>query len=187
QRLIKTLPRKGFRFIGDVREATVAPAAVADPMQQPRPALALPDKPAVAVLPFTNMSGEADQEYFADGITDDIITELSRFSELFVIARNSSFQYKANRPTYAKSGGSLAWVCIGGQHPPKRRPCRVGAQLIDATTGRALIFCRYATARDTSSTTSQTHGPTSGSLNLRSTRSRSRVERQASSCSAHFV
>jgi len=79
QRLIKTLPRKGFRFIGDVREATVAPAAVADPMQRPRSALALPDKPSVAILPFTNMSGEADQEYFADGITDDIITEFSRF------------------------------------------------------------------------------------------------------------
>ena len=57
-------------------------------------ALALPEKPSVAVLPFTNMSGEAAQEYFADGITDDIITELSRFSELFVIARNSGFQYK---------------------------------------------------------------------------------------------
>ena len=59
-------------------------------------ALALPDKPSVAVLPFTNMSGEAAQEYFADGITDDIITELSRFSELFVIARNSGFSTRAD-------------------------------------------------------------------------------------------
>ena len=69
-------------------------AVTVTPMGTTGAALALPDKPSVAVLPFTNMSGEAAQEYFADGITDDIITELSRFSELFVIARNSGFQYK---------------------------------------------------------------------------------------------
>jgi len=56
--------------------------------------LPLPDKPSIAVLPFTNLSGDEEQEYFSDGITEDIITELSRFSELFVIARNSSFTYK---------------------------------------------------------------------------------------------
>src|SRR5262249_14257424 len=56
--------------------------------------LPLPDKPSVAILPFTNMSGEREQDYFCDGMTEDIITELSRFSSLFVIARNSSFQYR---------------------------------------------------------------------------------------------
>ena len=59
-----------------------------------RPALPLPDKPSIAVLPFQNMSGDPEQEYFADGIVEDIITALSRFRQLFVIARNSSFKYK---------------------------------------------------------------------------------------------
>jgi len=89
QRLIKTLPRKGFRFVGAVEEEQ-APA----PIEAPRSALTLPDKPSIAVLPFTNLSCNAEQEYLADGIVQDTITELSRFSELFVIARNSSFQYK---------------------------------------------------------------------------------------------
>jgi adenylate cyclase len=68
--------------------------------------LSLPDKPSVAVLPFTNLSGDPSQDYFSDGITEDIITELSRFSELFVIARNSSFQYAGK----SGSAGSLAFV-----------------------------------------------------------------------------
>ena len=59
--------------------------------------LALPDKPSIAVLPFQNMSGDPEQEYFADGIVEDIITELSRIRSLFVIARNSSFTYKGKR------------------------------------------------------------------------------------------
>src|SRR5262249_20417138 len=62
-----------------------------------RPALALPDKPSIVVLPFTNMSGDPEQEYFSDGITEDIITELSRFRDLAVGARNSSFSYRGNR------------------------------------------------------------------------------------------
>jgi len=62
-----------------------------------RPALVLPDKPSIAVLPFTNLSGDPEQEYFADGMVEDIITGLSRFRWLFVIARNSSFTYKARR------------------------------------------------------------------------------------------
>ena len=76
QRLIKTLRRKGVRFVGTVREEN-SPAGLAlpgGPLASPRPALVLPDKPSVAVLPFTNMSGDPDQEYFADGITDEIIT-----------------------------------------------------------------------------------------------------------------
>ena len=81
QRLIKTLPRKGFRFVGTVREAQgPAGAAVADnPVEPPKPALALPDKPSIAVLPFTNLSADPDQEYFADGMVDEITTALSRF------------------------------------------------------------------------------------------------------------
>ena len=86
QRLIKTLPRKGFRFVATVREAQ-GPAGGVEPTKQ---ALKLPDKPSIAILPFTNLSSDPEQEYFADGMVDDIITALSRFKALFVIARNSS-------------------------------------------------------------------------------------------------
>ena len=72
-----------------------------------RPALALPDKPSIAVLAFENMSGDPEQEYFADGIADDIITELSRFSDLFVIARNSSFRYKGKAVDLRQVGREL--------------------------------------------------------------------------------
>jgi len=81
QRLIKTLLRRGFRFVATVREEQT-PMGVARSgvlPQSSRPPLILPDKPSIAVLPFTNMSGNPDQEYFSDGMTDDIITELSRF------------------------------------------------------------------------------------------------------------
>jgi DNA-binding winged helix-turn-helix (wHTH) protein len=87
QRFIRTLPRKGVRFVGEVREARRTSGSP----EAPAPALTLPDRPSIAVLPFANMSGEAEQEYFADGVVEDIITALSRVSWLFVIARNSSF------------------------------------------------------------------------------------------------
>src|SRR6516165_3951454 len=81
QRLVRTLTRKGVRFIGEVTELPdqVAPT---------------PDKPSIAVLPFENMSGDPEQEYFVDGMVEEIITALSRIGWLFVIARNSSFAYK---------------------------------------------------------------------------------------------
>src|SRR5207302_1394725 len=96
QRLIKTLPRKGFRFVGPVLEAqgpTDAPVAD-DQMEHGKQVLALPDKPSIAVLPFQNLSDDPEQEYFADGMVEDIITGLSRSKLLFVISRNSSFTYK---------------------------------------------------------------------------------------------
>jgi TolB-like protein len=77
------------------REQAPAGAAVAaTAVETPRSVPTLPDKPSIAALPFTNLSSDPNQEYLADGIVEDMITELSRFSELFVIARNSSFQYK---------------------------------------------------------------------------------------------
>ena len=71
-------------------------------------ALALPDKPSIAVLPFQNMSGDPEQEYFADGMVEDIITALSRFKSLFVIARNSSFTYKGKPSTSSRSAANSA-------------------------------------------------------------------------------
>jgi len=103
---------------------------------QPRPALPLPDKPSVAVLPFDNRSGEPNQEYFADGISEDIITELSRFSDLFVIARNSSFRYKGKAVDLRQVGRELGvqYVLEGSVRRYSDR-VRVTAQLIDAATG----------------------------------------------------
>ena len=97
QRLIKTLPRKGIRFVGIVREEEGKPAAVAPTVAIPEPLhhpLALPDKPSIAVLPFVNMSGDPEQEYFSDGITEDIISDLSKVSALHVLSRNTTFTFK---------------------------------------------------------------------------------------------
>ena len=108
QRLIRTIPRRGVRFVGIVHEAEEpqTPAA-ADAIEQPRPALALPDRPSIAVLPFTNMSDDPQQDYFADGMAEEITTALSRLRWLFVIARNSSFTYKGRPVDVKQVGGSL--------------------------------------------------------------------------------
>src|SRR5579872_1578829 len=90
QSLIRTSARKGVRFVGDLHNATDA----RDGAPAGRAAFSLPDRPAIAVLPFVNMSGEAEQDYFSDGISEDIITALSKLRWFFVIARNSSFTYK---------------------------------------------------------------------------------------------
>src|SRR5690348_12080495 len=95
QRLIRTVARKGFIFVGDVQE--IAPsggASVTTAMGAAEPKLSLPDKPSIAVLPFQNLSGDPEQDYFADGVVEDITMALSRMRWLFVIARNSSFTYK---------------------------------------------------------------------------------------------
>lgn len=87
-------------------------SSVATPAtQEPAPAPALPDKPSIAVLPFQNMSGDPEQEYFADGMVEDIITALSRFKSLFVIARNSSFTYKGSRHHFTASLRSSTTPC----------------------------------------------------------------------------
>ena len=146
QRLIKTLPRKGFRFVGTVREAQgPAGAAVADnQIELPKPALALPDKPSIAVLPFQNMSGDPDQDYFADGMVDDIITALSRFKLLFVIARNSSFTYKGKAVDIKQVGRELGvrYVLEGSVRKAAGK-VRIICQLIDAATGVHLWADRF--------------------------------------------
>ena len=108
------------------------------------PALALPDKPSIAVLPFVNMSGDAEQEYFADGITEDLITELSRFAELFVIARNSTFVFKGMAVDIQEVGRRLGvrYVVEGSVRRTSQR-VRVSAQLIEAATGRHVWAERY--------------------------------------------
>src|SRR5690348_4291050 len=99
QRLIRTVARKGLRFVADVqtqRDANPAEHVAEPPADAARAstALPLPDRPAIAVLPFINMSGDPEQEYFSDGISEDIITALAKLRWFFVVARNSSFIYK---------------------------------------------------------------------------------------------
>jgi adenylate cyclase len=106
---------------------------------QQNPALALPDKPSIAVLPFQNMSGDPEQEYFADGIVEEIITALSRIRWLFVIARNSSFTYKGQAIDVKQVGRELGvrYILEGSVRKAGGR-VRITAQLIEATTGTHL-------------------------------------------------
>src|SRR6185312_10560587 len=90
QKLIKTLPRRGLRFVGLVREEEFSAGAA----RPHGPSAGIADKPSIAVLPFVNLSGDPEQDYFIDGIVEDIITALSRNHAFFVIARNSSFTYR---------------------------------------------------------------------------------------------
>ena len=106
--------------------------------------LPLPDKPSIAVLPFDNMSGDPDQEYFSDGIAEDIITDLSKIAGLFVIARHSSFTYKGKSVLVKQVAQELGvrHVLEGSVRKAGKR-VRINAQLIDATTGGHLWAERY--------------------------------------------
>ena len=116
--------------------ANASAAASIKPLFEPIQALALPDKPSLAVLPFQNMSGDPEQEYFADGIVEDIITALSRVPSLFVIARNSSFSYKGKCPDIRQVGRDLGvrYVLEGSVRKAGAR-MRITGQLVEAATG----------------------------------------------------
>jgi TolB-like protein len=143
QRLIKTLPRKGFRFVGPVVEAE-GTAGILAADNSIAPALTLPNKPSIAVLPFTNLSGDPEQDYFADGMVDEITTALSRFKSLFVIARNSSFTYKGRAVDIKLVGRELGvrYVLEGSVRKAAGR-VRISGQLIDAMTGANLWADRF--------------------------------------------
>jgi adenylate cyclase len=173
QAIIKTIPRRGYRFAAPVVRAPASAAAAApsplvgegrgersrdhgptvphSPTPDPSPqgeeqgrAGASLDRPSVAVLPFANLSGDPQQDYFTDGMTEDIITELSRFSELLVIARNSSFQYKGKAVDIRQVGRELGarYVLEGSVRRSSGR-IRIAAQLIDAMTGAHCWAERY--------------------------------------------
>jgi len=147
QRLIKTLPRKGFRFVGAVHEGDGPSGTVVVPdsgVEASKPALALPDKPSIAVLPFENMSGDPEQEYFADGMVEEIITALSRFKWLFVIARNSSFTFKGKAVDVKEVGRRLGvrYVLEGSVRKASGK-VRIAGQLIDAITGAHIWADRF--------------------------------------------
>jgi len=127
---------------GAGRGGTVAAAAAVPPAATPKRDRV--DKPSIAVLPFDNMSGDPEQDFFADGITEDIITELSRFRELFVISRNSSFKFKGKPVEVQKFAKELGvqYVVEGSVRKAGRR-VRITVQLIDAATDRHLWAERY--------------------------------------------
>jgi TolB-like protein len=143
QRLIRTIPRKGLRFVGEVRIEEHVPTPVRTEPEPPAP-LPLPDRPAIAVLPFTNMSGDPEQEYFSDGISEDIITALSKLRWFFVIARNSSFSYKGKSAHLKQIAGDLGvrYVLEGSVRKGGDR-VRITAQLNDVATGSHLWAERY--------------------------------------------
>ena len=119
-----------------VRVFRIAAPSVAQPTALTKPTLALPDKPSIAVLPFTNLSGDPEQDYFADGTVEDIITARSRVHWLFVIARNSSFTYKGKSVDVKQVGRELGvrYVLEGSVRKVANR-VRITGQLVDATTG----------------------------------------------------
>jgi TolB-like protein len=145
QTLIRTLARKGLRFVGEVREGEKPAALAPEVSAEPRPPeLALPDKPSIAVLPFANLSGDPEQEYFVDGMVEEIITALSRIRWLFVIARNSSFTYKGQATDLRRVGRELGvrYVLEGSVRRGANR-VRISAQLIEAETGAHLWADRF--------------------------------------------
>ena len=146
---IATLRRRGYRFVGPVvtkSEALVPATLTVDAATRPAPmmALALPDKPSIAVLPFENLSGDAEQEYFVDGMVEEIITALSRIRWLFVIARNSTFTYKGQAADVKQVGREqgVRYVLEGSVRKSAGQ-VRITAQLIDAATGTHLWADRF--------------------------------------------
>ena len=148
QRLIRTVARKGLRFVGAVDEAAARTApAVSETIQPPAAptaSLPLPVKPSIAVLPFTNMSNDPEQESFADGLTEDLITDLSRNAGLFVIARNSAFAYKGKSVDVRRISQDLGvrYLLEGSARRAAGR-VRINVQLIDAVGGHHLWAERF--------------------------------------------
>ncbi|WP_090183178.1 winged helix-turn-helix domain-containing tetratricopeptide repeat protein [Pseudomonas arsenicoxydans] len=154
QRLVRTVARKGYRFVGQIKVDEIGETqqpdrpdiderASTDPHEMPS-SLVLPDKPSITVLPFQNLSGDPEQEYFADGIVEDIIAALSRIRWLFVISRNSSFTYKG-RTVDAKGVSQELGVryVLEGSVRKCGNKVRITGQLIDATSGTHIWAERF--------------------------------------------
>src|SRR5262249_2409164 len=152
QRLLRTIARKGFRFVGTVSEIAGGSAAVSEPDAPGKTiaeAPALPDRPSIAALPFVNVRGHIEQDYFTDGEVEDVITALWRIRWLFVIASNSSFTYKGRAVDVKQVGRELGvrYVLEGSVRKAAHK-VRITGQLIDATTGAHLWAERFESALD---------------------------------------
>jgi adenylate cyclase len=148
QTIIATVPRCGYRFTAPVLRVSTNVASGTPSRQggggRKEDSTICDDRPFVAVMPFANLSGDPQQDYFSDGITEDITTELSRFSELLVIARNSAFQYKGKAVDIRQAAQELgARYVLEGSVRRSGAHVRIGAQLIDAVTGAHRWAERY--------------------------------------------
>lgn len=143
QRLIKTFPRKGIRFVGALRSNSW-PEPPTEARRENGASLSLPDKPSIAVLPFQNISSDPEQEYFADGIVEDIIAGLARIKWLFVISRNSSFIYKTRQADTKQVGRELGVrYVLEGSVRKSGQQLRIATQLSDAENGAVIWVERY--------------------------------------------
>jgi TolB-like protein len=155
QKLIRTVSRKGFRFVGEVKDGPL-PSEFAGrrvdiecPEAELISAPQLPDNPSIAVLPFKNLSGDPDQEYFADGIVEEITTTIARLPWLFVIARDSSFTYKGKETDVREVARVLGVrYLLEGSVRKAGNSLRITAQLIDASTGAHIWAERFDGALD---------------------------------------
>ena len=142
QRLIRTIPRKGFRFIGDIREEDPAVSKSLGASSETSSARTF--RPSLAVLPFANMSGDPEQEYFSDGVSEELIAALSRLRWFLVIARNSSFAYKHQAKDVREIGRELnVQYILDGSIRSSGRNVRITCQLLDASLGTCIWSQRY--------------------------------------------
>jgi len=143
---IETLPRRGYRYVGP---AVSINDPETSPLARAASAPTLPDRPSLAVLPFSNLSGDPEQDYFADGMVDDIITGLARINWLFVIARNSTFIYKGRAVDVKQVGRELGVrYVLEGSVRKAGSNVRVSGQMIDASTGAHVWAERYDRSSD---------------------------------------
>ena len=146
QRLVKTLPRKGFRFVGAVHEAEISAVEPVGSVARSRETTPTPSPPhlSIVVLPFTNLSGDLEQEYFVDGVTESLTTDLSRIRGSLVIGRHTAFTYKGKAFDLKKIGSELSvrYVLEGSLQRSGNR-LRVNVQLIDAETANHLWADRF--------------------------------------------
>src|SRR5262249_5196007 len=140
-RIVKTVPRRGYLFAGLIAPHRDSPSAIG--AREARP-LSPPDRASIAILPFANLSPEPEQDYFSDGIVEDITTALSRNRAFFVIARNSSFTYKGRAIDLKEVGRELGvrYLLEGSVRKSGGR-VRVTAQLIEAASGHHLWADRF--------------------------------------------
>src|SRR6202166_3005743 len=144
ERTLKNIDRPVRVYAAKLRDLGTIASVVLTPAPDAKKPLSLPDKPSIAVLPFNNMSGDPEQDYFADGVVEDIITALSRFKALFVIARNSSFTYKGRAVDVKQVGRELGvrYVLEGSVRNAANR-VRITGQLVDTATGAHLWAERF--------------------------------------------
>jgi len=143
QTVIRTFPRRGFRFVAELDESAATIEEINEAADEPKLEPTRP-KNSIAILPFNNLSGDPEQEYFADGLTEDLITDLSKNTDMFVIARNSSFSFKKSGVNIIEVGAALgvATVLEGSVRKAGNR-IRINAQLIDAQSGGHIWAERY--------------------------------------------